>query len=56
MHFLAQLLEILNKGEVLLDLVSTSADELIKEVKIGCSLGCSSHYLVEFVVLGPGKE
>lgn len=37
-------------GETLLNLVLTSADELIKEIKIGGSLGCSSHTLVEFMI------
>ena len=37
-------------GELLLDLVLTNTEELIKEVKIGGSLGCSDHTLVEFVI------
>lgn len=28
----------------------TTADELIKEVKIGGSLGCSNHALMEFLI------
>ena len=35
---------------MLLDLVLTSAEELIKEVKIGGSLSCSDYALVEFVI------
>jgi len=36
--------------EVLLDLVLTDMEEIIKEVKIGDSLGCSDHALVEFMI------
>ena len=32
------------------DLAFTNAEEIIKEVKIGGSLGCSEHALVEFVI------
>ena len=35
----------------LLDLLLTNAEESIREVKIGGSLGCSDHTLVEFVIL-----
>ena len=34
----------------MLDLVLTSAEESIGEIKIGGSLGCSDHALVEFVI------
>jgi len=34
-----------------MDLVLTNVEELIKEVRIGGSLGCSAHALVEFVIL-----
>ncbi|GAB0204051.1 hypothetical protein GRJ2_002870700 [Grus japonensis] len=37
--------------EALLDLLLTNTDELIREVKIGGSLGCSDHALVEFTIL-----
>ena len=37
-------------SETLLDLVLTSAREIIKEVKIGSSLGCSDQALVKFVI------
>jgi len=40
-----------NQGVALLDLVFTNAEESIREVKIGGSLGCSDHALVEFVIL-----
>ena len=39
------------RGEALLDLVLTNAEERIREVKTGGSLGCSDHALVEFVIL-----
>ena len=32
------------------DLAFTNAEEIIKDIKIGCSLGCSEHALVEFVI------
>jgi len=35
----------------LVDLVLTNTSELIKDVKIEGSLGCSDHALVEFMVL-----
>lgn len=38
--------------EELLDLVLSSVEELIKEVKTGGTLGCSDHALLEFVVSG----
>jgi len=40
-------------------MVLTNAEESIREVKIGGSLGCSAHALVEFVILknaGPTKS
>ena len=39
-----------NRGEELPDLAFTNAEEIIKDIKIGCSLGCSEHALVEFVI------
>lgn len=39
-----------SRGEALLGLVLTCADELIKEVKIRGSLGCSNCTLVEFMI------
>ena len=38
------------KGEASLDLVLTNAEENIREVKTGGSLGCSVHALMEFVI------
>ncbi|XP_068520926.1 uncharacterized protein [Anas acuta] len=49
-NFLVQVLDKRTRREAFLDLVLTSVDDLIKEVKIGGSLGCSDHGLVEFVI------
>ena len=35
----------------MLDLVLSSEEESIRDIKIGGSLGCSDHALVEFVIL-----
>ena len=48
-NFLVQVLDGPTQGEALLDLVLTNAEESITEVKIGGSLGCSDHGLVELV-------
>ncbi|KAK4825589.1 hypothetical protein QYF61_000678 [Mycteria americana] len=39
------------RGDVILDMLVTNASELISDVKIGGSLGCSDHALVELTVL-----
>jgi len=39
-----------SRGEVLLDLVLISAEEIIKEVKNGDTLGFSDHVLVGFLI------
>ena len=49
--FLVQVIDGPTQGEALLDLVLTNAEESIREVKIGGSLGCSDPALVEFVIL-----
>ena len=49
--FLVQLIDRPTRGEALPDLVLINADESIREVKIGGSLGCSDRALVEFVIL-----
>lgn len=49
--FLIQLIDRLTRREVLLDLLLTNMEYLIRYVKIGGSLGCSDHDLVEFTVL-----
>ena len=41
----------LARGEALLDLMLVNAEEIIKDIKIGGSLGCSDHALVEFMTL-----
>ena len=47
-------------GQALLDLLLTNAEESIREVKIGGSLGCSEHNLVDAVCdleeCRPGKK
>jgi len=45
------LVRILDRNEMLLDLVLSNVEESIKEVKTGGSLGCSGHALIEFVIL-----
>jgi len=49
--FLSQLIDSPTQGDAILDLMLTSASELIGGVKTGGSLGCSDHTLVEFTVL-----
>ena len=39
------------RGEALLDLLLTNAEEIIKDVNVGGNLGCSDHALVELVIL-----
>ena len=36
----------------MLDLVLTSVEEIIKDIKIGGSLGCSNHAMIEFMISG----
>lgn len=48
--FLVQVLDRPTKGEASLDLVLTNAEESIRERKIGGSLDCNDHVLVEFVI------
>ncbi|KAK4830418.1 hypothetical protein QYF61_011042 [Mycteria americana] len=50
-NFLSQVIDSPTRGDVILDLLVTNASELIGDVKIGGSLGCSDHALVEFTVL-----
>lgn len=50
-NFLVMILDKLGRGEALLHLVLTSAEELIKEVKNRGSLVCINCALVEFVIL-----
>ncbi|GAB0209348.1 hypothetical protein GRJ2_003400500 [Grus japonensis] len=50
-NFLIHVIDYLTRGEALLGLLLNKAEELIGEVKIGGSLGCSDHALVEFTIL-----
>ncbi|KAK4831258.1 hypothetical protein QYF61_016728 [Mycteria americana] len=50
-NFLIQVINNPTSGGALLDMLLTNTDELIREVKIGGSLGCSDHALVKFTVL-----
>ena len=50
-NLLVQVIDGPIRGEALPDLVFTNAEESIREVKMGGSLGCSDHALVEFVIL-----
>ena len=45
-----QVLDIPTRGKTLLDPVLTNAEEIIKWVKIGGSLGCNDHVLVNFMI------
>ncbi|KAF1446069.1 hypothetical protein FQV07_0012861, partial [Pygoscelis papua] len=49
-NFLSQVIGNPTRGDAILDLLVTNASELIGNVKIGGSLGCSDHALVEFAV------
>ncbi|PKU34849.1 mitochondrial fission process protein 1 [Limosa lapponica baueri] len=44
-NFLSQVIDSLTRGDAILDLMITKASELIGDVKIGGSLGCSDHAL-----------
>lgn len=49
-NFLVHVLNRLTRGEALLGLKLTSAEELNEENKTGGSLGCNKHALIEFVI------
>jgi len=49
-NFLVQVVDRPTRGEVLLDLLLTNAEEIIKGTNVGGSLGGSDHALVEFVI------
>ncbi|GAB0179484.1 hypothetical protein GRJ2_000413700 [Grus japonensis] len=51
LNFLIQVTDSPTRAETFLDLLLTSMEELIKDVKIGGSLGCSDYSLVEFTIL-----
>ncbi|GAB0207135.1 mitochondrial enolase superfamily member 1 [Grus japonensis] len=50
-NFLIQLVEEPTRRGVLLDLVLTNKEGLVGDVKVGGSLGCSDHEMVEFRIL-----
>jgi len=50
-NFLSQVIDSPIRGGAILDLLVTNINELIGDVKIGGSLGCSDHTLVKFAVL-----
>ncbi|GAB0179400.1 hypothetical protein GRJ2_000405300 [Grus japonensis] len=50
-NFLTQVVEESTKGEVLLNLVLTNKGGLVGDVKVGGSLDCSDHEMVEFRIL-----
>ena len=50
-NFLVQVLDRPTRGEALLYLLLTSAEDIIKGVKVGSSLGCSDCAPVEFTIL-----
>ena len=50
-NFLSQVIDSPTTGDAILDLLVTNTSELIGDVKIGGSLGCSDYVLVEFAVL-----
>jgi len=41
---------------VLLDLVLTNKEGLVEDVKVGGSLGCSDHKMMEFRILCEGRR
>jgi len=51
-----QVVEKPTRRGVLLDLVLTNRDSLVKDVKAGGSLGCSDHEMVEFRILRGGSR
>ena len=50
-NFLSQVIDIPTRGNAILDLLVINARELMGDVKIRASLGCSDIALVEFTVL-----
>jgi len=54
--FLTQVMKELTRRGVLLDVVLTSKDGLAEDVKVGGSLGCSEHEMVNFRSLCGGSR
>ena len=48
---LSQVIDSPTRGDALLDLLVTNTSELIGDIRIGGSLGCSDHALVEFTAV-----
>lgn len=48
--FLVQVSDRSARGEALLDLMLTSVEEVVKDIKIRGSTSCSGHALVEFMI------
>jgi len=55
-NFLTQVVEEQKRRGVLLDLVLTNREGLVENVKVGGSLGCSDHEMVEFRILHGGSR
>ena len=55
-NFLTQVVEEPMRRGVLLDLVLTNKEGLVENVKVGSSLGCSDHEMVEFRILHGGSR
>ena len=49
-NFLSQAIEDPTRGDAILDLLLTSANELIGDIRIGGCLGCSKHAMIEFML------
>ena len=50
-NFVTQVIELLMKAEAVLDLILTNKDELVGEVKVRDSLGCSDREMVKLRIL-----
>jgi len=47
-NFMSQVIDGPTRGDGILDLLLTNANELIGDIRIGSCLGCSDHAMVEF--------
>ena len=55
-NFLMQVVEEPMRRGMLLDLVLTNKDRLVEDVKVGGSLGCSDHEMLEFSIMCGGSR
>jgi len=55
-NFLMQVVEEPTRRVALLDLVLTKKEGLVEDVKVGGSLGCSDHEMVEFRIMRGGSR